>query len=177
MRKLPPKTNLFKNSSVRFHMTEDLLCSVKGVALTENGKIICSVFMLRDIKELTGRTLSQYRLENRVGAWKVESYNKDLVLERIDGISEIEPCDTLHIELEASPVSVVETHIEQALVFSGKNWKLASEKKWTEKTIDVTGFEKVGETKIRGKAYHVLKGPDVFAAVKIRENTPIEGTE
>jgi len=156
---------------------EGLLCLVKTTA-SEGDRTTCSVFMLLDPMELAGRVLTHVRVEERIGKWRVESYARDLVLVRVEGDTEVEPCDAFHVELpEAAPPPPVRTQFENALVFSGKNWKLAAEKKWTDKVVNVAGFERVGETTLRGKPYRILKGPDSFAAIRMPDPEPGDGTE
>lgn len=148
---------------------ESLLCLVKTTA-SEGSKTTCSVFMLLDPMEIVGKVLTHVRVEERIGKWRVESYAKELVLERVEGEAEVEPCDAFYVELvQTAPPPSIRTQFEQALVFSGKNWKLAAEKKWKDKIVNVAGFEEVGETMLRGKPYRILKGPDGFAAVRSSE--------
>lgn len=143
---------------------ESLVCTVKS-AVTEGSKTTCSVFMLADPTGLAGRVLSQYKDAVKVGEWRVESYGKELILERMSGEAEVELADYLFGEVTQSEPPPSRRQIGFYLTFEGKNWKLASEKKWREKQVDIAGFEHVGDTRIKGKAYKVMKGPDIFAAV------------
>lgn len=160
---------------------ENLLCTVKKTS-SEDGKTACSVFMLQDPMELVGKEITQIRVEERIGTWRVlesEKRGRELVLERLSGDVEIEPCDAFYVDLPEPVVIVpgVRAQFEQAYVFSGKNWKLATEKKWQEKVVNVGGFERVGETRLRGKPHRVLKGPEFFAAVLMPDESSVPDME
>lgn len=144
---------------------ESLVCTVKS-AVTEGEKTACSVFMLAQPKDFVGTVLFQYKDGAKVGSWSVESYEKSLVLVRVDGSLELEQCDYLFGEItvvEQPPPS--QNKFGHFLVFEGKNWRLASEKKWREKLVNIAGFEHVGDTTIKGKPFMIMKGPELFAAV------------
>jgi hypothetical protein len=116
--------------------------------------------------DFVGTVLLQYKDAAKVGSWHVESYGKELTLVRMEGSAELEQCDYLFGEVMVSePPPPSRRQIGFYLTFEGKNWKLAAEKKWREKQVDIAGFEHVGDTKIKGKPYKVMKGPESFAAV------------
>jgi hypothetical protein len=152
-----------------FEKMESLVCTVKS-AVPDGAKTTCSVFMLAQPVEFVGTVLLQYKDAVKVGSWRVESYGKELVLARVDGDLELEQCDYLFGEIVLSePPPPSRRQIGHYLVFEGKNWKLAAEKKWREKQVDIAGFEHVGDTTIKGKPFKVMKGPDFFAAVRAEE--------
>lgn len=154
---------------------ETLICTVKS-AVEEGSRTTCSVFMLADPKDITGTVLAQFKEAAKVGEWRVESYGKELVLERVSGELPIELADYMYGEVAlAEPPPQSRRQIGHYLTFEGKNWKLAAEKKWREKQVDIAGFEKVGETRIKGKPYDVMKGPDVYAAVPSSASSAPEG--
>lgn len=153
---------------------ESLICTVKS-ATSEGSRTTCSVFMLSDPTDLAGKVLSQYKDAVKVGEWRVESYAKELVLERVSGDQDVELADYLYGEVVVIAPPPSRTQIGHYLVFEGKNWKLAAEKKWRERQIDIAGFQPVGETAIKGKPYRILKGGDVFAAVPSSASSTPEG--
>jgi hypothetical protein len=151
---------------------ETLVCTVKS-AVPEGERTTCSVFMLSLPVDFVGTVLLQYKEAVKVGSWRVESYGKELVLARVDGSAELEQCDYLYgetIVVETAPLPS-KTQIGFYLTFEGKNWKLAAEKKWIEKQVDIAGFEHVGDTRIKGKPFRVMKGPTFFAAVRAEETS------
>lgn len=58
----------------------------------------------------------------------------------------------------------------KALAFQGKNWKLASDRKWVESLVFTSG-ESVGKRTIFGSQYEVYKTGSGFAAVKVTDET------
>jgi hypothetical protein len=155
-----------------FEKMETLVCTVKS-ATPDGARTTCSVFMLALPVDFVGTVLLQYKDAVKVGSWRVEAYGKELVLARMDGSSDLEQCDYLFGEVKVSePPPPSRTQIGFYLVFEGKNWKLAAEKKWREKQVDIAGFEHVGDTRIKGKPFKILKGPEFFAAVPAPPTEP-----
>lgn len=153
-------------------MKEEIVFAVK-TAVTEGPTATCAVFLLTN-ESLDGKVVSQWRENARIGAWRVVKGGRETVLERVEGDQEVQHQDAFYGQVEEKAEPERRTQIGSVLVFEGKNWKMASEKKWREKVIDIAGFEDVGETKIRGKDHRVLKGPDCFAAVRVTESAPAE---
>ncbi len=151
---------------------ESLICTVKS-AVVEGSTASCSVFMLSDPEGLVGKTVSHYREEVRIGSWRVVSYERTLVLERVHGDEAPQMADYLTGEvLRTEPPPPSRRQFGHHLVFEGKNWKLASEKKWREKLVDIAGFEHVGDTTVKGRPHRVLKGPEFFVAVRVESPEP-----
>jgi hypothetical protein len=160
----------------------DLFCTVKSA--TDNGdRVECSVFMLQNLRLEPGTQVDQHRETNGesviVASWElVEQTNTTLILKRGElGAEAIDIADgfyaQLPVEVKPSKKDPMEYKItkngppppEAVLVFAGKNWKLASPKKWVPTTgLDLGSCQKVGELTIHGKLYHVFKLNEGFAA-------------
>ena len=54
--------------------------------------------------------------------------------------------------------------VSAVLIFGGKNWKLASPKKWVAASLSLDGLAAVGELAINGKEYIIYKLTEGFAA-------------
>jgi hypothetical protein len=144
---------------------DSLVCTVKS-AIIEGDTATCRVFVLCGQVDLVGKHLIQNREGQVVGSWRVDAQGAEWVLTRQEG-PDLEQCDYMYGELPVTePPPPSRTQFGHYLVFEGKNWKLAAEKKWREKMVDVAAYEAVGETTLRGKPHIVLKGPDCFAAVR-----------
>ena len=66
--------------------------------------------------------------------------------------------------MSQEPVSKSENAVS-VLMFAGKNWKLASPKKWVPTNLDFwADYAQVGELTINGKAYTIFKLAEGFAA-------------
>lgn len=145
---------------------ETLICTVKNSEIIDD-VTVCSVFILNKFPDSEGKKLYQYRDSNKVGVWLIRSFGLKTHLTRVSGNVEIEQCDALYGDMEMSEKVVSVTPQQRVLVFEGKNWKLASEKKWREKELDTTGFEEVGDSSFKGKAHKILKGPSCFVAIPV----------
>lgn len=150
---------------------DSLVCTVKSVTIEED-RATCKVFVLCGPVDLVGKNLLVNRDNRYVGSWKVESQGAEWVLVRQEG-PDLEHCDYLYGELPVTePPPPSRTRIGFYLCFEGKNWKLASEKKWREKQVDIADCEHVGDTTIKGKPYQVMRGADFFAAVPSSPSSP-----
>lgn len=150
---------------------DSLVCTVKS-AVIEGDRATCRVFILCEPVDLVGKHLMQNRDGQYVGSWRVESQGAEWVLARQEG-PDLEQCDYMFGELPVTePPPPSRTQFGHYLVFEGKNWKLASEKKWRERMIDVAGFQHVGDTTIKGKPYQIMRGQDVFAAIPSSPSSP-----
>lgn len=148
----------------------ELLCTAKTAV--DNGETVeCSVFMLRDWQLQPGDKIEQRRdtgqaLET-VATWEFVSQTPNkLILKRVIlGAETIEMADGFYVvpPVEDKPV-VAGLPSTPVLVFGGKNWKLASPKKWVPATLVIDGYPSVGELNIGGKDYEVLKLNEGFAA-------------
>lgn len=143
----------------------ELFCTVKSAA--KIGDVIeCSVFILWDIILSPGTKLEQRRGEDLIAVWElVEQKAKSLIL-KVEGTElNVELADGLYANLPVRQEPVrQEPTAEAVLVFGGKNWKLASPKKWVPMSLSLDGYDVVGELNIGGKDYLILKLPEGFAA-------------
>lgn len=72
-------------------------------------------------------------------------------------------------QLESEEKSIIKKQksqaVKQALVFVGKNWKLASDRKWSNTNGFVSG-DPIGSRMIKDNEYDVYKNGDGFIAIK-----------
>jgi hypothetical protein len=165
----------------------ELFCTAKGTVVEVGGCIECAVFMLRDWKLEPGTRIEQRREEGVVAIWElVDLSPKLLVLKLAEKVPMVGPEGEINIEqadgfyaaapalvVPKAPVSPwspppVETNsgseTASVLVFTGKNWKLASPKKWVPMKISLAGCQIIGDIIINGKGYFVHRLPEGFAA-------------
>jgi hypothetical protein len=146
----------------------ELFCTAKS-AVEVGDTIECTAFILRDRKLEPGTKLEQRRDGDEgpmvIASWElVELTTKSLILKKGDGsMDSIQSADGFYVEalIEEKPIEVPTMSV---LVFSGKNWKLASAKKWVPMDLAVDGCPSVGEMSIGGKEYVILKLAEGFAA-------------
>jgi len=143
--------------------------------------------MLRNWPLPPGSRLEQRREEELIAVWELvaqKAHSLVLKLEGNDG-SNIELADGFYAEKPADSFDVLDDRAARAVVaiddkhiggymagmvsgpvlmFAGKNWKLASPKKWIPMNLAVDGYSVVGELKLNGKEYSVFKLPEGFAA-------------
>jgi hypothetical protein len=139
----------------------EVFCSVKTVI--ENGDSLeCSVFILQKWKFESGTIFEQRREDNVVATLElVEQTAKALVFKKTD--TSIEFGDILYVEPPVEIVPIVTSPDIDVLVFSGKNWKLASPKKWVPTRLMSSSIEsamkkeKLGETNLLGKNCDVCR--------------------
>lgn len=137
---------------------------MKNATETDNG-IECSVFMLQNKQVPEGTKLEQRREESKIAEWELISHTPKSILLKKEHLSDtIEFSDSFYIEQSDEEVISKEMTLTPVYVFSGKNWKLASPKKWVKMNLNVEGCEKVGDIKIEGKDCTVFKLTDCFAA-------------
>lgn len=148
----------------------EILCTTKSAV--NNGETVeCSIFLLQDWKLEPGTIVEQRRNTGQeietVARWELVAITpKSLILKRVIlGAESIEMADYFYAmpPIETKPV-VTSLQSTPVLVFGGKNWKLASPKKWVPANLVVEGYPSVGELNIEGKDYVVLKLTDGFAA-------------
>lgn len=154
----------------------DLVATVK-FSTDQEDHTECNVFLLSN-ENMVGKTLYQVRDEVQCGTWEVLDQGKGVLkLKRMSGEAEFVMVDALYTE-HVEPVVVSEPvrAPQKVMTFSGKNWKLASEKKWKEiyfhfldeaiATAYKSGAsESVGEATIRGSLYTIHKFESTFLAV------------
>jgi hypothetical protein len=156
----------------------ELFCTAKGVVVEIGDCIECPVFMLRDWQLEPGTKLEQRREEEVVAIWElVEHQPRSLMLkkqsvaiERADAFYAVAPAMvTPKAPLSPRSPPPVETNtgseITSVLLFTGKNWKLASPKKWVPARISLAGCQIIGDIVINGKGYFVHRLPEGFAAL------------
>jgi hypothetical protein len=148
-----------------------LTCEKKLVATVksslEDGDVIkCKIFLLDDI-DLVGKIIEQHRHtdeEQIVGKFIVlESSKPELVVRRIDGSLSLDMCDSLYVQLEDEVSQPISTKVN-AYSFNGKNWKLASIKKWKPCKIDRPNSECIGIVNLHTSC-KVFKTDDGFVAI------------
>ena len=148
----------------------DLFCTIKNV-IVKDDCIECSIFLLQNWKLDPGTILEQRRDGAIITTQELVSYtNKLMTLKKSD--NEILFGDTFYAEAPFIEVKEV-TQLSKVLAFSGKNWRLASTKKWKQSEISLEGCKRVGELSVNGKDYDVYKiedenNPTTFAA-KLKE--------
>jgi hypothetical protein len=143
----------------------ELLCMAKTATVSgENTE--CTVFMLRNWVIEAGASLEQRRckegVEIIIATWTlIGQTGKNLILK---GKGEIEFTDSFYVESPVRVEELVQTTATSVLVFKGKNWRLASPKKWMPAILDVDGYPSVGGLNIGGKDYVILALNEGFAA-------------
>lgn len=143
----------------------DLIATVK-TSTESDGVVSCAIF-LTTYGDVSNAKVYQYRDDVIVGEWNSVGYeNGTIHLKRISGSSLPEPMDALYVDHIEPSKPEPQTTFVWALTFSGKNWKLASEKKWNETSARVDFTSPVlGEVTIRGKLHEVRRGSgEVFVA-------------
>jgi hypothetical protein len=155
----------------------ELICTARGEVIESEGTLECAVFLLRMEPLDVGTKLEQRRITGDeqilIATWELVSQTgKTLVLKKQSEYN-IELADSFFAEVPAAPIRVL-THTptrapESAatypvLVFAGKNWKLASPKKWVPMNLSLDGCDIIGQITIAGKNYSVFRLPDGFAA-------------
>ena len=157
----------------------DIFCTVRSA--TDNGdNVECSVFMLRRLNLKPGVQLDQRRDTGEgpsiVASWEfVSQTDKTLVLKKGDlGAYFIEQSDGFYANVPEDVIAEHKTEEHQpmnqdiasqsVLIFAGKNWKLASPKKWVSASILLDETAHVGELSINGKQYDIFKLNEGFAA-------------
>lgn len=137
---------------------------------------MCSVFMLQGPMELRGKIVQHRRGDDLIGTFRVSDVqDKRLVLAREAGTEALEQCDALYVEvIEPTPPSPAEPTVVKALLFSGKNWKLAGDKKWYPTTVhaaQLAELEEVGKAVVGGLESRILKSEDGFLAVRTGQDS------
>jgi hypothetical protein len=143
----------------------ELLCTAKS-AVDGDSTIECHVFMLRDWRIEPGATLEQRRGDEVIATWElVVQTGKSLILKKGTTPAEsIELADEFYVQPPVIEQPVTMQATIPVLLFGGKNWKLASPKKWVKANISVEGCPQVGELNIDGQDYVVIKLAEGFAA-------------
>ncbi len=146
-----------------------LLGTIKE-AVDSGDAVECSAFILRVFQLNPGDNIQQIRESVVVATWQiVKKTARGFILKDPAGAMKAESFqfgDEIHVEEPAIEEKEME-HPKEAVkvfVFSGKNWKLASPKKWVPMSMDLNGHTPVGEINLSGKLHTVYKLPDCFAA-------------
>lgn len=142
----------------------DLIATVKS-STEDDGLVSCAVF-LTTYGDISNVRVYQYRDDSNIGEWSsLGCDNGVLQLKRVSGSDSIEPMDALYVDHVEPTKPEPQTTFVWALTFSGKNWRLASEKKWNETSVQVDLTSPVlGDVSIRGKLHEVRKAGEVFVA-------------
>ena len=170
----------------------ELFCTVK-TAVDNGDAVECSAFILRNYQLKPGSKVEQIRSAEVLAVWEVvEQTPRGIILKSERKAGSMEFGDELYTERPApdptpepvpAPIKqkpivqekqpkdpIMTTTPKAVLVFAGKNWKLASPKKWVPMNLQLDGYASVGEINISGKLYTVFKVtqygdmPDCFAA-------------
>lgn len=152
-------------SDVTYPMDKlDLVATVKS-SIENDGLVSCAVF-LTTYSDVSNVRVYQYRDESHIGEWDSVGFeNGVLQLKRVSGSDALEPVDALYVDHVEPAKPEPHTTFVWAMTFSGKNWKLASEKKWNETSVQVDLTSAVlGEVAIRGKLHEVRRAGEVFVA-------------
>ena len=142
----------------------DLVATVKSSSVSGDN-VECDAFVMCR-ESLTSRKIFQYRDNMQCGTWEVLAHTKSvLVLKRIDGDQELVEVDALYVEHQEPIVQPAAAAPQKVLTFEGKNWKLASEKKWKEAYVTGASSDVVGEATLRGKLHEIRKSESGFIAI------------
>ena len=166
----------------------ELFCTAKGIVVEVGDAIELPVFMLRNWQLEPGTRLEQRRGEEIVAVWVlIKQQPRSLMLKKLEGGS-VEQADAFYVSPPPDPTPIepvpfmplarrsaprVAEEVSQdaassggdtVLIFGGKNWKLASPKKWIPGNLVLDGFSAVGELVLGGKSYTVFKLTEGFAA-------------
>ena len=120
-----------------------------------------SAFVLRSWVLPSGTKVEQHRESAIIATWELVSHtNKSVVLKKLD--IPIEFGDMFYAESPVIEAPMVEAPTMNVFVFSGKNWKLASAKKWTPAELLATTVHRgmseiLGDINIKGKDCDVCK--------------------
>ena len=152
-------------------MPFEIFCSVKRSVEKEDSLTECSIFLLRDDIDLVDKVIEHRRVcsdgEAVLGTFKVVSFSKKLlVVQRITGSVVVNKCDLFYIDRPV--IFQVETSkYVSGFIFEGKNWKLASSKKWQSKNFELpdSGSQSVGVVTLNNLQYDVHKIDNGFIAV------------
>ena len=162
---------------VLFNMRFELVATVRQVASSLDDKVHCPVFLMRDDLDLVGRTLQHRRfidgVENTIGILTVEGVEKrSFALRRLDarlpdGSNDIVAGDALYVQLEDLPVVKKEVVLVKGFLFNGKNWKLASSKKWEARRFEKPRSRPVDEVRLAGRMCDVYQTDNGWAAIPV----------
>jgi hypothetical protein len=155
-------------------MQSALIATVKRGQQGDSDPIKCSIFLLRNDLDLIGRTLEHRRETTILGTFSVESIAVDVFsLRRLDGGEPIVSGDVFYAQLEEPKMEIVSTLVK-GFVFSGKNWKLASPKKWKDGSVESPSSKPVGEVNLSGNLCDVFKLETGFVAIaRATESAPV----
>lgn len=151
-------------------MRSELIATVKQGYGSTPDTFECRVFLLREDLDLTGRIVEHKRGEEVLGAFVLESITKDFFkMRRTSGSETPIVTDSFHVELEDSQINAAqETHhgsVVSGYTFAGKNWKLASVKKWKNEQVERPSSKPVGEINLFGNQCEVYKTDPGFVAI------------
>lgn len=141
-----------------------LFCTVKS-SIEVGETVECSVFVLQNRRLEPGTRMEQRRNDVVIASWELiaQQTANSLSLKKSFPADSIEFADSFYAEGQIVEAPM-ETEPLPVFIFGGKNWKLASVKKWVPGKLAVDGYETVGEIKINGKDCDVFKLPDCFVA-------------
>jgi hypothetical protein len=154
-------------------MKSELIATVKQEFGATPETFECRVFLLREDLDLTGRIVEHKRGEEVLGAFVLESITKDFFkMRRTSGSDTPIVTDSFYVQLEDAQVATAQEAprgpVVSGYMFSGKNWKLASVKKWKNGQVESPSKSKpVGEINLFGHQCEVHKTDSGFVAIPI----------
>lgn len=151
-------------------MPFDLLCAIKKVRV--DGPVFdCNMFLLQENLDIIDKVVEHRRVgadnkESLLGKFKILSIsNKNIVLHRLEGEEFIKSHDVIYLERQITQQLQSNIILISGYGFDGKNWKLASAKKWVKKQFERPCSPPLGTVTFDTVAHDVHKIDSGFVAV------------
>jgi hypothetical protein len=123
---------------------------------------IFNVFSLNSI-DLIGKNVYQYRNEEFLNTFQVTNFEKSKVWVQKQENLNLEFGDIFYID-KPIPVFVEKDPRSQVFIFPGKNWRLATFKKWKSDYRDCTNFEFICDFVLNNLPCEIYRDRETFVA-------------